>query len=93
MRYIITILLLVGLATACTTEEPAPTPPPTATQAPATPTASGYDPAGPDRNCGDFATWREAQDFYEAAGGPAADPHRLDRDRDGVACQSLPGAP
>lgn len=52
-----------------------------------------YDPSGPDRDCGDFATWREAQDFFLAAGGPARDPHRLDADRDGVACESLPGAP
>ena len=52
-----------------------------------------YDPFGPDRNCGDFDTWAEAQDFYEAAGGPETDRHRLDRDRDGIACASLPGAP
>lgn len=52
-----------------------------------------YDPAGPDRDCSDFATWREAQAFFEAAGGPARDPHRLDGDRDGVACENLPGAP
>ena len=52
-----------------------------------------YDPNGPDRDCGDFDIWAEAQDFYEAAGGPETDRHRLDRDRDGIACQSLPGAP
>jgi len=52
-----------------------------------------YDPNGPDRDCGDFRTWAEAQDFYEAAGGPERDPHRLDTDRDGIACESLPGAP
>ena len=52
-----------------------------------------YDPSGPDRNCGHFPRWRDAQDFYEAAGGPSSDPHRLDGDRDGVACESLPGAP
>ena len=46
-----------------------------------------------DRNCGDFATWQEAQDFFLSEGGPGNDPHRLDRDGDGVACQSLPGAP
>ncbi len=46
-----------------------------------------------DRNCGDFDTWREAQDFYEAEGGPDSDPHRLDGNGDGVACESLPGAP
>lgn len=49
-----------------------------------------YDPAGPDRNCGDFETQAEAQAFYEAAGGPQSDPHRLDRDGNGIACESLP---
>jgi competence protein ComEC len=52
-----------------------------------------YDPSGPDRDCTEFSIWEEAQDFYEAAGGPDRDPHRLDPDRNGVACQSLPGAP
>jgi micrococcal nuclease len=59
------------------------------------PGASGllYDPAGPDRDCGDFPSWKDAQAFYEAAGGPSRDPHRLDRDGDGVACESRPGGP
>lgn len=61
--------------------------PPTSPQ-PKTP-ALRYDPAGPDRDCSDFVTQAEAQAFFEAAGGPARDPHRLDRDRDGVACESL----
>jgi hypothetical protein len=52
-----------------------------------------YDPFGPDLDCGDFRWWMEAQAFYEAAGGPAIDRHRLDGDRDGVACASLIGAP
>ena len=47
-----------------------------------------YDPSGPDRNCGDFSSQSEAQAFFEAAGG--GDPHRLDGDGDGVACESLP---
>ena len=69
-------------------------PEPTATAVPATPTpALLYDPNGPDRNCGDFDTWRQAQDFYLAAGGPETDRHRLDSNRDGVACESRPGAP
>ena len=75
---------------------PAPTGITTATAAPSLATVvptPAVAPAGPDRNCTDFVTWADAQTFYEAAGGPAADPHRLDRDRDGVACQSLPGAP
>ena len=48
-----------------------------------------YDPSGPDRDCGDFNTWREANDFFLAAGGPNRDPHRLDGDGDGVHCESL----
>ena len=52
--------------------------------------SGGYDPFGEDRNCGDFDNQRDAQEFYEAAGGPETDRHRLDGDRDGVACESLP---
>jgi|SRR5690606_37736402 len=48
------------------------------------------NPQGPDRDCSDFKTQAEAQAFYEAAGGPDRDPHRLDPDKDGVACESLP---
>ncbi|UFJ41815.1 excalibur calcium-binding domain-containing protein [Brevibacillus humidisoli] len=40
-----------------------------------------------NRNCDDFASQEEAQAFYEASGGPDKDPHRLDRDRDGLACE------
>lgn len=40
-----------------------------------------------DRNCADFGTWREAQDFFENAG--QGDPHNLDADNDGIACESL----
>lgn len=48
-----------------------------------------YDPRGPDRDCGDFETQAQAQAFFEAAGGPGTDRHRLDGDGDGVACASL----
>ena len=76
------------------TPTPTHTPEPTATQTPTPGTVElKYDPAGPDRNCSDFDTWAEAQAFYEAAGGPETDRHRLDRDRNGVACESLAGAP
>jgi endonuclease YncB( thermonuclease family) len=44
----------------------------------------------PDRDCSDFDTQAEAQAFFEAQGGPARDPHRLDSDGDGRACESLP---
>ncbi|MED3962847.1 excalibur calcium-binding domain-containing protein [Niallia taxi] len=49
-----------------------------------------YDPFGPDRNCTDFSTGAEAQEFYIAAGGPSSDPHDLDRDNDGNACDWNP---
>jgi hypothetical protein len=43
-----------------------------------------------DYDCRDFSTQEEAQDFFESEGGPDDDPHNLDRDGDGVACESLP---
>ncbi len=67
---------------------------PDSTAATPEPVADGplrYDPDGPDRDCGDFDTWNEAQAFYIAAGGPDTDRHRLDGDGDGVACASLRG--
>jgi len=45
-----------------------------------------FDPLGEDRDCYDFATLAESQTFYLAAGGPYRDPHKLDRDNDGIAC-------
>jgi Excalibur calcium-binding domain len=39
-----------------------------------------------DKDCRDFATQSEAQDFMEQNEG---DPHRLDGDNDGVACERL----
>ena len=41
-----------------------------------------------DRDCGDFASQAAAQNFFLGAGG--GDPHRLDDDGDGVACESNP---
>lgn len=43
-----------------------------------------------DKDCSDFHTQREAQEFFEANGGPSSDPHGLDRDGDGRVCESLP---
>ena len=45
-----------------------------------------YNPVGEDRNCQDFESVAEAQAFYLAAGGPYRDPHKLDRNNDGIAC-------
>ncbi len=51
----------------------------------------GTDPyAGGDMNCGDFSDWEEAQDYYDT---DTSDPSGLDGDYDGIACESLPGAP
>ena len=65
------------------------TTPSTATPIPSPDESLRYDPEGPDRDCGDFDTWEEAQAFFIAAGGPEADPHRLDGNGDGEACNSL----
>ncbi len=43
-----------------------------------------------DRDCGDFSSQRAAQIFFLKHGGPNSDPHRLDAEGDGVACESNP---
>jgi len=53
-------------------------------------TSLPYDPSGPDRDCVDFEKQKVAQAFFEAAGGPKNDPHRLDGDGDGIVCETLP---
>jgi hypothetical protein len=45
--------------------------------------------AGGDRDCSDFGSHEEAQRFFLANGGPSSDPHKLDRDHDGLACESI----
>jgi len=61
---------------------------PTAKPAARKPALEGDPNDGYDYDCGDFSTQASAQAFYEAAGGPSYDPHRLDQDNDGVACES-----
>lgn len=51
--------------------------------------AEASRPGTADRDCPDFGDWDEAQAFYEAAGPD--DPHRLDADNDGIACEALRG--
>ena len=41
-----------------------------------------------DLDCSDFATQEAAQGFFEQAG--PGDPHNLDGDGDGIACETLP---
>lgn len=43
-----------------------------------------------DRDCADFPTQRAAQIFFLEQGGPGRDPHHLDGNRDGVACEGNP---
>jgi hypothetical protein len=50
-----------------------------------------YPPTGRtsrDRDCPDFTSQAEAQQFFIDNGGPSRDPHRLDRDKDGIACEN-----
>lgn len=43
-----------------------------------------------DYNCDDFSSMPEAQAFFEKVGGKGNDLNRLDGDKDGNACESLP---
>jgi hypothetical protein len=43
-----------------------------------------------DRDCSEFRTQPQAQRFFEA-NNPTRDPHRLDEDGDGIACEHLAG--
>ena len=63
---------------------PQPTPPPPPTPPPLPPCALN----GGDCQCADFASRAEAQAFYERF--LPADPHALDGDHDGRACENLP---
>ena len=68
---------------------PKPTPRPTAKP------ASYFKPAGwdgsSDLDCPDFDTHAHAQSFFKGTGGTTTnDPYRLDRDHDGIACETLP---
>ena len=54
--------------------------------------ASLYSPRSeyqsvPDRNCSDFSSHEAAQQFFERH--QPGDPHQLDGDNDGIACESL----
>jgi F0F1-type ATP synthase assembly protein I len=41
-------------------------------------------------NCDDFSTQSQAQKFFDNAGGASNDTNRLDGNKDGDACESLP---
>ncbi len=71
---------------------PAPTQPtPQPTPAPTAPNPNLNTHGANVYNCSDFATWDEANAVYQA--NLPGDPNDLDRDNDGIPCESLPGAP
>ncbi|HEX3722947.1 MAG TPA: excalibur calcium-binding domain-containing protein [Nitrolancea sp.] len=52
---------------------------------------TGSPPSGGDKNCSDFATHQEAQDYFVSHGGsPTNNFDGLDSDHNGIACESLP---
>ena len=57
---------------------------------PPTQSTSGYTCSSNAYNCTDFSTHDEAQAVFDACGGASNDIHRLDANKDGQACESLP---
>lgn len=47
----------------------------------------------PKRQCSDFFDQQDAQNYYEALGGPKVDPSGLDLDKDGQACENYKYTP
>jgi len=43
-----------------------------------------------DKDCGDFPSQKAAQIFFLKNGGPTSDPHNLDAEGDGIACETNP---
>jgi F0F1-type ATP synthase assembly protein I len=53
-------------------------------------TDSKFGKATDEYNCADFENQPQAQRFFDRAGGVTQDTNRLDGNKDGAACQSLP---
>lgn len=86
MRKLILLAILVSLLFGCSQQRQPTTFTPSPPAAP-TKTASLPDCVNSDCNCSDFATQEEAQTVLNAFPN---DPHGLDGNSDGVACESLP---
>ena len=56
---------------------------------------AGAVPANPGnvKNCSDFGSWADAQAWYQTYLPHHGDVAELDGDDNGIACESLPGAP
>ncbi|HWO07090.1 MAG TPA: thermonuclease family protein [Candidatus Paceibacterota bacterium] len=57
---------------------------------PTTPPSGSYTCSSNKYNCSDFSTHAEAQAVFEQCGGVDNDVHKLDSNKDGEACESLP---
>ncbi|MGO4193097.1 S-layer homology domain-containing protein [Arthrobacter sp. YAF17] len=68
--------------------EPTPTPTPTPPPGPVVPANPG-DAV----NCGSFATWRDAQNWFNTYYPYYGDVAKLDANKDRIACETLPGHP
>jgi len=76
-----------GLWTSCqSSQEPVSVPIPAQTPT----TTEGIICSYNAYNCSDFSTHNEAQNVFEQCGGVNNDVHKLDSDKDGIACESLP---
>ncbi|MEA2056518.1 MAG: excalibur calcium-binding domain-containing protein [Patescibacteria group bacterium] len=53
-------------------------------------TNSSVGKSADEYNCSDFETQAQAQTFFDKLGGTNNDVNRLDGDKDGEACESLP---
>jgi hypothetical protein len=74
--------------------DPAPPPPPS-TSSTTTTTQPAQPPPNPGDavNCTDFATWAEANAWFQTYYPYYGDVANLDSDHDGIPCETLPGAP
>jgi endonuclease YncB( thermonuclease family) len=71
-------------------EEPKPEPEPESEEEEAPQDSGSIVCSTNTYNCPDFKTQKEAQEVYDQCGGVGNDIHRLDNNKDGSACDSLP---
>jgi hypothetical protein len=82
--------------TTATTSQPTDIKTPTATAtatAKAPPAKMSLPNPGDTKNCSDFKDYKEAKPWYDTYFPLYGDVAKLDADKDGIPCESLPGAP
>ena len=70
--------------------QPPQNPPPSPPSPAQTSSTSNYTCSSNTYNCTDFKTHAEAQAVFDMCGGVGNDVHKLDSNKDGEACESLP---